>query len=291
MAGAYHTIRHLNLMNPEDMADNLLRREDNLWVARTREARVSYPEAGSAICLSFEEDSYWFRHRNRCIAAVVRRFHRGGTIWDVGGGNGFVSRGLLDAGFDVALLEPSAEGARNALRRGIPQVVCSTLEDARFHPGSLPAVGLFDVLEHVEDDRGFLRLLRGHLAPEGRLFLTVPALPWLWSSNDSASGHFRRYTGASLRRAFAEAGFRVDYLTAFFRPLVLPLFLGRALPSRLGLRRAVRPEVTRREHGAGRGPLQSALAKLLEREERLIGEGRELSLGTSLLAAASPVGS
>jgi SAM-dependent methyltransferase len=280
-------------MNPEDVADNLLRREDNLWVARTREAPVSYPEAGSAICLSFEEDSYWFRHRNRCIASVVRRFHRGGTIWDVGGGNGFVSRGLLDAGFDVALVEPSAEGAQNALRRGIPRVVCSTLEDARFHPGSLAAVGLFDVLEHVEDDRGFLRLLRRHLspgapgAPGGRLFLTVPALPWLWSSNDSASGHFRRYTGASLRRALAEAGFRVEYLTAFFRPLVIPLFLGRSLPSRLGLRRAVRPEVTRREHGAGRGPLPSVLGKILEREERLVREGRELSLGTSLLAVAS----
>lgn len=276
-------------MNPETVADNLLRAEDHLWVARTRETEVSYPEEGSSLCLSFEEGSYWFRHRNRCIVAAVRRFHRGGTIWDVGGGNGFVSRGLLEAGFDAALIEPSAEGARNALRRGISPVICATLEDARFHPGSLAAAGLFDVLEHIEDDAGFLRLLHGHLAPEGRLFLTVPALPWLWSSNDRFSGHYRRYTAASLGRVLAGQGFRVDYLTAFFRPLVLPLFLGRSLPSRLGLRREVRPEVTRQEHGAGGGRLQAVIGRALEREERLLSEGRVLSLGTSLLAVASPM--
>lgn len=271
-------------MSLEDIAENLLREGDGLWVARSREARVSYPEEASSHCLSFEESSFWFRHRNRCLVEVVRRFHRGGTIWDIGGGNGFVSRALLDAGFDVVVVEPSREGAENAVRRGIPRVVCATFEDARFRPRSLAAVGLFDVLEHIEDDGGFLDLLRSRLAPAGRLFLTVPAHPWLWSSNDAFSGHFRRYTAGTLRELFTAHGFRVDYLTAFFRPLVLPILLFRALPSRLGLRR-YSASAARREHSSGSG----LLGALLEREVGAVRRGRTLSFGASLLLAASVV--
>lgn len=273
-------------MNPQDAAENLRCAEDGLWVAGSQEARVSYPEGGSSLCHSVEEGSFWFRHRNRCIVEVVRRFHRGGAIWDVGGGNGFVSRALLDAGFEVVLVEPSREGAENALRRGIPRVVCATFEDARFRPRSLAAVGLFDVLEHIGDDGGFLDLLRGRLIPGGRLFLTVPAHPWLWSGNDTFSGHFRRYTAGTLRRLFTAHGFRVDYLTAFFRPLVLPILLFRALPSRLGLR-GYSASATRREHSPGAGPFGA----LLEREVRAIRRGRTLSFGASLLLAASVVDS
>jgi len=274
--------------NPADLANNLALREEGLWVAKTQTTSTSYPEEGSAICLSFEDDSFWFRHRNRCILAVVQRFHSRGTIWDIGGGNGFVSRSLLEAGFDVVLVEPSPAGVRTARERGIPNVVCSTLEDAGFQPGSLEAMGLFDVLEHIEDDDGFLELLHRLLSPSGRLFLTVPAHGWLWSDNDRFSGHFRRYSAAPLRRLLAAHGFQVDYLTYFFRPLVLPVFLFRSLPSWLGVR-TYDVATTRREHVPKPGRRRSLLESVFDREEWIFRQGRSLSLGTSILLAASPV--
>jgi hypothetical protein len=59
-------------------------------------------------------------------------------------------------------------------------------------------VTLLDVLEHQEDDHGFMVELVGKMAPGSILLLTVPALPRLWSSWDVALGHFRRYERASL---------------------------------------------------------------------------------------------
>ena len=53
---------------------------------------------------------------------------------------------------------------------------------------------MLDVLEHIEDDAGALAAARDALAPGGRLLLTVPAMPCLWSRHDEANCHFRRYT-------------------------------------------------------------------------------------------------
>lgn len=268
------------------MAEGLVPAGPGLWVASAPGAAVSYPEDGSGFCLGLEDGSFWFRHRNRCIVDLVRRFPPAGTVWDVGGGNGFVSRGLLEAGFAAALLEPSREGAENARRRGIPTVVCATLADARFRPGSLPAAGLFDVLEHVADDGGFLDLLHRCLAPGGRLYLTVPAHAWLWSDNDRHAGHFRRYGEPGLRRLLAGHGFRVDWCSPFFGPLVLPILLLRSLPSRLGRKRDAAQ--TARQHAPG-GPAPALLGRLLGREERRLARGERAALGSSLLLTASAV--
>lgn len=249
------------------------------------EARaVSYPDAARKHLFDLEDESYWFRHRNRCLVEVIRRFHAGGTVWDVGGGNGVVAAALERAGVAVTLVEPGAEGVRFARLRGVSNAVEARFEDLEQPPGSLPAVALCDVLEHIADDGGFLALIRRRLVPGGRLFLTVPALPLLWSANDVYSGHFRRYTAGTLRQELHRAGFRVEYVTYFFRVLVVPVLLLRALPSRLGLRR-LRPAVTQREHVPG-SCLRGWLDRALDREAEAIRRSAVLGLGTSLLAVA-----
>src|SRR5437762_8958287 len=125
--------------------------EHGIWTS-AKASSVSYPANGNFLCLPLEDASYWFRHRNECILAAIKRFPPAGAILDVGGGNGYVTRRLLDEGFDAALLEPGAVGALNGkTARKIPQVICSTLEAAEFSPGSLSAIGVFDVLEHIDD--------------------------------------------------------------------------------------------------------------------------------------------
>ena len=272
--------------NLHDLASNLQLLEENLWIARTH-TEVSYPEEGGGRCFAVEAESFWFGHRNRCITSLVQRLPPEGLLWDIGGGNGFVSSALLDAGFQAAVLEPYPKAARNAVQRGIPAVVISTLEDAGFHEHSLDAAGLFDVLEHIDDDGAFLKRLHHFLKLGGRLYLTVPAYTWLWSSNDRFSGHFRRYTARSLAALLEVHGFRVEYCTYFFQPLVLPIFLFRSLPSKLGLRRGGSSVQTlRTEHVPPSGLSLSVLAHLLEREERRLRAGHSQSIGASLLLAA-----
>jgi hypothetical protein len=78
--------------------------DDGIYFAAESGA-ISYPEEGNEACFEVEDRSFWFRYRNACIAEMVRNFppEGKGPIFDVGGGNGFVAKGLMDAGWDVDL--------------------------------------------------------------------------------------------------------------------------------------------------------------------------------------------
>ncbi|MEO8746615.1 MAG: class I SAM-dependent methyltransferase [Rhodanobacter sp.] len=216
---------------------------------------------------------------------MVSNYPFKGVLLDIGGGNGFVSQKLAQCGHEVVLIEPGIVGAYNArTQRGLEHVVCSTVEDAGFRDGSFGALGLFDVIEHVEDDRTFLKNLLPLLASGGRLYLSVPCHSWLWSRADVEAGHFRRHTRKSLE-ALLGGLFMIDYLSYFFRPLIPLQFLMRALPYRAGLGRAslVANET---EHGSRRTLPVKIIERLLESEARMVSRGRELAYGSSCLVAA-----
>jgi SAM-dependent methyltransferase len=100
-------------------------------------------------------------------------------------------------------------------------------------PGALPAldgvpdggydlVALLDVLEHVADDRAALAGVARVMTPNGKLLLTVPANPWMWSAHDAAHHHHRRYSKGALLRVFDAAGMRVDFVS-HFNSLLFPI--------------------------------------------------------------------
>lgn len=280
-------------MQIEHISTRLRPGADGIYVSPGSPAdshQVSYSETGHADCYQIEAQSFWFRHRNRCIASVVANHPYSGLMLDLGGGNGYVSQRLAADGNQVLLLEPGRLGARNAkLRRGLDHVACATIEDAEFLPGSFGAIGMFDVIEHIEDDRRFLESITALLAPAGKLYLTVPCHQWLWSGADERAGHYRRHDLASLRALLAGL-FSIDYISYVFAPLVLPQYLARALPYRMGLGRGNRRILSAQaEHGAGNGVATRILSKLLDAEARKIAAGRSLRYGASAVVAASRI--
>lgn len=276
-------------MKLPDLARGLSQGTDGIW--RSPQARtVSYPAGGHGTCFEVEDHSFWFRHRNGCILDLLIRHPPpdGAAILEIGGGNGAVAWALAKAGYDVALLEPGAEGAKNAHARGLRTVMCATLEDADFPRGSLKAVGLFDVIEHIEDDAGFLSLVHDRLQQGGRLYATVPSFPWLWSAEDIEAGHFRRYTRRTISLVLEQAGFEVAEAGYFFWPLLAPLFLVRSLAYRLGLASPGQAAThAARDHGTEGGFAVSVIARLLENERNRLAKGRQSPFGTSCLIAAT----
>lgn len=273
------------VIDPARLADNLALGPDGLWWPRTR-SRVDYPDEGNAFCFQVEDHSFWFEHRNRCIVTVARRYPPPGVIFDIGGGNGFVARGLSQAGYPSVVVEPGPAGARNAQSRGLSPVICSTLDDAGFHDGALPAAGLFDVLEHIEDHRGVLRRLAALVQPGGRLYITVPAYQALWSGEDVLGGHHRRYTSRGLAAVVTEAGFEVVFSSYIFWPLPLPILLLRALPWRLGHRPDVDLDAIRRELKPPSAALVRAVMAVLDIERRWLAHGGRVPAGGSCLLVA-----
>lgn len=266
------------------IAGNVEPGSDGVWRSNCR-SEISHPEQYQEWYRAVEDDSYWFRHRAACIVACLRRFPPGGTIIDVGGGNGHVSLAMEQAGFEAVLVEPSPAAVRNARARGLKSIVCSTLADAGFHSESLPAVGMFDVLEHIDDDARLLAELHGLLTPGGRLYVTVPAYEMLWSAHDAAVGHYRRYTLGRLSKRLAAADFAAEFTTYLFSPLPLPILLARSIPYRLW-RRPETQSGRAREMGAQQGLAARAMAACLRGEERAVRCGIRIPLGSSCLAVA-----
>jgi SAM-dependent methyltransferase len=92
-------------------------------------------------------------------------------------------------------------------------------------------VAILDVLEHVEEDRAALASMAQRLRPGGRILLTVPAHPWMWSAHDEVNHHKRRYTKKSFRAAVADAGLKLELLT-YFNSLLFPVAAAARLAGR-----------------------------------------------------------
>ena len=62
---------------------------------------ISYPDNGNDLCFEVEENSFWFRHRNDCIIEMIKNYRssKDRPIFDVGGGNVYVAKGIKIAGF------------------------------------------------------------------------------------------------------------------------------------------------------------------------------------------------
>jgi len=265
---------------------NLRPTDVGLWISGSAGA-VSFPEGGHDECFQGEDASFWFHHRNRCLIELLRAFPPAGVLLEIGGGNGFVAQALIRAGYETVLLEPGPAGARNALARGVSTVACSTFEAAAFRDGSLPAAGMFDVLEHIEDDAAFLTQLHRAMAPSGRLYLTVPAYQALWSEADEYAGHFRRYTLSEIGSRLAAAGFAVEWASYFFAPLVVPIFLLRALRRGGGLE--VARDRAYRDHTHEDGLLTRGANALLAVEIALLRRRFRIPFGSSCLIVAHKV--
>ena len=74
---------------------------------------------------------------------------------------------------------------------------------------------LFDVLEHIKEDKETISKLLEILKDSGRIFITVPAYQWLWSKHDENLMHQRRYSKKSLKLTFKDHNVTEEYFTYF----------------------------------------------------------------------------
>jgi len=261
----------------------VLKQKDGIWSVNFN-ADISYPEDSHDICFNMENDSFWFAHRNNCIIETFRKHHSDGIIIDVGGGNGYVTKRLEDEGFQAVLVEPGIQGVANARKRGVQNIVHATLEDAGFKPGRIGGICLFDVIEHLPDETCILNTVRTLLKEDGRLYVTVPAFKFLWSSIDDYSGHYHRYTLKSLCNLLERCGFKVLYKTYFFSILPLPQFLLRVLPEWLKISKGHNVSMYHNQ-----GKISSNLLNLVWRREiKRLSKGSTILFGSSCMVVATP---
>lgn len=264
-----------------DNFPNLIVDSNNIWhPIDSHGQKISYPEDASTQLSTIEDDSFWFTHRNRCIHKLVSKFSPQSQLWDIGGGNGCVSAFLISKGIDVTLIEPGINGANYAKRnRKIENVICASTNDLNCSL-KIDSIGLFDVIEHIEDDIDFIRKIEALLKPGGYLYITVPSFIWLWSNSDVYAQHYRRYTIKTI--SLLLENFEIKYSSYFFQVLTLPIFLLRSIPYLLRLKTVENPDS---DHGTSDGILTKIIKYFLDIEKNAIGN-KKFSFGSSCIIVA-----
>ena len=228
-----------------------------------------------------DERHWWYRARRDVLADLIRRRIRlpdDARILEIGCGTGHNLEMLKAFGrVDGIEIDPEARAlASRRLGQPIGEAPLPALADV--DEGAYDLVAILDVLEHVDEDRAALESIARRLRPGGRILITVPAHPWMWSAHDVVNHHKRRYTRRSLRRVIGEAGLKVDLLS-WFNSLLFPLAAAARVSSRVTGRESSDDALPPR-------PLNAAFETIFRLERYALGR-LPLPPGVSLVAIAS----
>ena len=183
---------------------------------------------------SLEDANFWFQSRNELLLWALNHFFTKPKHYaEIGCGTGYVLRAIELAFPETEIVgtELFVEGLKFAAQR------CKRARlvqlDARAIPyrNQFDVVGIFDVLEHIEDDKVVLKQIEKSLVYGGGVLITVPQHQWLWSSVDEAACHVRRYSAKELVKKVEAAGFEIVRSTSFVS-LLLPMMVAARFVSR-----------------------------------------------------------
>jgi SAM-dependent methyltransferase len=241
-----------------------------------------------------EDRHFWFRARNRLIFEISKKIHSGlksgHLVLEVGCGTGNVLR-VLDKAYPegkVVGLELWLDGLRYAQKRSNSLLIQGDIRCCPFAK-QFDVIGMFDVLEHIDEDLETLLCLNSLLVPGGWLLLTVPAHLSLWSYFDEAAHHCRRYSPQEIRKKLTSAGFEVEFESQFMATIFPIVWSFRKIS---GLRRRSGSEAKTLAAAEFRLVpfINGILTVLLSLEARWVARGHRSPIGTSLVVIARKPG-
>lgn len=235
-----------------------------------------------------EETNWWFvgmRSIARALLSDFPRFRRAVDIGCGSGGNLELLRSLAD---DVIALDLSPRALRYALDRmrsgdTLAGLAAGDAQRLPLRKGSVDLAWLFNVVEHLPDDRAAAKELARVLRPGGVALVATSASMWLWSDHDIANHHQRRYARRELEELLESAGLRIRRITHANAALFAPTAVV-AAAQRLRARAFGRPKYERNPIAVP-SILDGVLRGLLQAEAEWLRRA-DLPVGVSLFAVA-----
>lgn len=184
---------------------------------------------------ALDQRHWWYRARRDVLAALIRRRARpprGARVLEIGCGTGH-NLAMLGQFGEVEAVELDAAARAVAEQRLGKTVMDSPLPQLKDVPKAhYDLIAAFDVIEHIRDDHAAMLSIGKRLKPGGRLVMTVPAHPWMWSAHDVVNHHVRRYSRRRLQYLIANTPLRLEAL-GYFNSLLFPAAVGERMVSKL----------------------------------------------------------
>lgn len=185
----------------------------------------------------FKNATNWKNYFSKKIGEYIQ-----GDVLEVGSGIGINTKYMFNTSVNVTswtLVEPDTILAS--------QIEANTeninLPKKKIINGTIQSVGnkkfdtiiYIDVLEHIEDSRKEIELIKAHLKSNGHAIILVPAFNFMYNAFDKQIGHYRRYDKKLLKD---ELNYQLPivelfYLDSigFFASLLNKYILKKELPS------------------------------------------------------------
>lgn len=197
----------------------------------SRAAVDSFDASAFESLFQMERRHFWHVGRREIILDIMRRnipSLEKSRMLEIGCGNGGVLAFLKNSGIDVEGGDIFMEGLAFCQQQvnSVPLYQLDVL--ALPFRNEFDVVGLFDVLEHIDDDTRALLEISQALKRGGKLLITVPAYQFLWSYFDIRSHHRRRYERDELIAKMEQTGFtvkKISYYMFFLFPILAAIRL------------------------------------------------------------------
>jgi SAM-dependent methyltransferase len=229
-----------------------------------------------------ENSNFWFQARNELILWAMKiYFNETSSFAEIGCGTGFVLSALEKALPDAEVVgtELFINGLKLAVKR-CPSVRLVQLDARRIpYREHFDVIGIFDVLEHINEDTTVLEQIGKALVPGGGVLITVPQHPWLWSPVDEAACHVRRYSASELHDKVISAGFEILRSTSFVS-LLLPAMTAARFTAPSKAASGASTELRLNKH------LNLLFRHIMAAERRLVQYGIDFAVGGSRLLVA-----
>jgi len=156
---------------------------------------------------------YIFR-KKAALSLIDRYVPKGASFLEIGCASGDFGISLAKKGHSGLMIDFSDE-ALEEVARGVKE---EGITGVRFENKDFLEIGeddkfdlitMFEVMEHIEDDKGALRKINELLNEGGALLCSVPARARLWGASDVLVGHVKRYEKKELISLLEKSGFEV----------------------------------------------------------------------------------